>query len=239
MAKLMDSPILVQFIAVVLFAACVWHSWNVEGRRAAQQWFFIGYIFSLLLVSLLVVISQISFSESFLLFGAAPSLVVMLFPALYYLAYQAAQLFTQATRLRAMAYVIFLITPALMLPLDVTAVQFHWWAYPTESLDFLNGVPFYVPFAWGAVAAAFFLMIGRIRKIRFRGAGQFFAMIIAAPFVAGLMILVIALIQVLFDALGALGEPALYAALALLYIVLPLALVFNLPRLQSNAPAKK
>ncbi len=227
----MNDPTLIQVIALVLFAACLIHSWNTEGRRAAQQWFLTGYLFALLLINLLVVTGQIAYNSLMLVVGAAPSVGIMLYPAIFYLAYVIARTMVAETNLPAMAYVIFLLTPALMLPLDVTALSMGWWTFPSESYDFLNRVPFYLPFAWGIIAASFFWMVGRIRRIRFRGSGQLFAMIIATPVLAAVVILLVAVVQVLVDGIVAVGgELAPFGLLALLYIILPLALSLNLPR---------
>ncbi|MBI4672208.1 MAG: hypothetical protein HY741_11160 [Chloroflexi bacterium] len=228
---MVDTTFLAQFLAVALFAACLLHSWNTEGRRAAQQWFLVGYMFALLLVNLLVVIEQITYNPALLVIGAAPSLLVMFFPALWYLGYTIAKFFADENDLRAMMYWMFLLTPALMLPLDAVALQLGWWAFPSESYNFLNGVPFYAPIAWGAIAAMFMYMMGRIRKIRFRGNGQFFAMVIAAPLLDALALVVIAIIQIVVNTLAVLGGVGLlYGALAVLYIALPLALAFRWQR---------
>lgn len=229
-----DTTLSAQFIAVVLFGACFFHSFNTEGRRYAYQWFFVGYIFALLLMSLLVVIGLISFNPSFVVFGAAPSVLVMLYPALLYLAYTIAKLFMTETDLRGMMYLMFLLTPALMLMLDVAGVQLQWWAYPTESVSFLNGVPFYVPFAWGVIGAGFMFIVGRIRRIRFRGSGQFFALMIAAPLLDGVMIILIGLIQVVVNLLASIHISLLYVALAIMFLVLPLALALRIPRLETQ-----
>jgi hypothetical protein len=234
-----DSTLLVQLFAVVLFSACLFHSWRIEGRRAAQQWFLVGYIFALLLINLLVVSGQLAYNPAMLVIGAAPSLTIMLFPAVLYLAYSLAGRLTLSTRLRATAYLVFLIVPVFMLPLDATALQLGWWNFPSDSFSFVGGVPFYLPFAWGAAGACFFLVVGRIRKIRFRGSGQFFAMIIAAPLLAIGVFFLIALIQVLVDVLAALGgATALYVLVGLLFGGLPLALVFNFPRLDDTMTAR-
>ncbi len=228
-----DTTLVAQFLAVALFGACFYHSWNVEGRRRAQQWFFIGYVFFLLLASLLVVIGQWSFYAGFLTLGAAPSVWVMIYPALFYLAYTIAKFFVNEENLRGMCYLMFLLVPALLLPVDATGLQMGWWTYPSESITFLNGVPFYLPLAWGIVGAAVMYMFGRIRKIRFRGSGQLFALMLAAPLLDGLSILLIALAQVTVDTLAAfLGEPVLYGLLIVLFAVLPLAL--TLPRFQAK-----
>lgn len=216
----------IQLAAILSFAVCFFYAWRSEGARYAQQWFLIGYLYALLLVSLLVVISQIAYNSAMVVFGAAPSLTVMLFPAVFYLAYAVAKRFVAPTRLRALGLFVFALTPWLMLPLDALAIQSGWWFFPSESYAFLNGIPFYIPFAWSISSAAFALMMGRIRKIRFRGNGQFFAMMIAAPLLAGFILLLIALVQVVVDILYALGgSPLLYLALALLLLAFPFAVL--------------
>lgn len=231
----MDTTFVVQIFAVLIFAVSFVHAWRTEGQRAAQQWFFIGFLFAVLLVSLLVVIQQIAYSPNMLVFGAAPSLTVMLFPAVYYIAYVIAKRFADPTNLRKMTYLMFLITPWLMLPLDALAINAGWWFFPSDSHSFLNGIPFYIPPAWGITAAAFFVMVGRIRKIRLRGNGQFFAMIIGVPLLAGVTILLIAIIQVIIDTLATVaGAAFLYAILAILFLSLPLALFMNIPRIAES-----
>ena len=226
-----DTTFIAQFLAVVAFAACVFHAWNAEGRRHTQQWFFISYIFFVLLVSLLVVSQQIIYNPAFLVLGAAPSLLIMMYPALLYLAFRTAKYFVAESDLRGMTLYVFLVTPALMLPLDVTAIQLRWWVYSSESFAFLNGVPFYLPFAWALTGGTFMYMMGRIRRIRFRGSGQLFAMMIAAPLLSGLMIVLIALTQVIVDLLFGLGGATLlYVLLGVVYLALPAFLILRAPR---------
>jgi hypothetical protein len=228
----MDTTFWIQFAAVALFAAALFYAWRAEGPRYAQQWFLIGYLFAVLIISLLVVIEQVAYNPRMVVFGAAPSLTVMLFPALFYLAYAVAQRRVEPTSLRAMSYLIFALTPWLMLPLDALGISQGWWRFPSDSYAFLNGIPFYLPFAWGVTSATFFLMMGRIRKIRFRGSGQFFAMIIATPLLAAVDLLLIALVQVIVDTVALFGGYlVLYSALAVLFSLLPLALLLNFPRL--------
>lgn len=230
-----DSTLVIQILAFSLFIACVYHSWVTEGRRAAQQWFIIGYIFAMLLINFLVTIGQILYAPEMLPIGAAPSLTIMLIPSVTYLAYSLARSWTDPDKLRTMAFLIFLLTPSIMLPIDAAALYFRWWTFPSESLAFLNGVPFYLPFAWGVIGAGFYLMVERIRKIRFRGNGQLFAMMIAAPLLAIVLVLVAAILQVVIDTLAVIGgDTILYALLGLLFVVLPLALTFNVPRPQKS-----
>ncbi len=231
----MDTTFFVQLAAILLFSVCFVHSWRTEGQRAAQQWFFIGFIYAVLIVTLLVVTGQIAYHRNMLVFGAAPSLTVMLFPGIFYIAYAIAKRIVEPTELRAMAYLIFALTPWLMLPLDALGIGAGWWFFPSESFSFLNGIPFYIPFAWGIAGATFFLMLGRIRKIRFRGNGQFFAMIIAAPVAAALTLVLIAITQVLVDTIAVFGGTTiLYAVLAILFLLFPLHLFLNIPRLANR-----
>lgn len=232
----MDTLFVIQVIAVVLFAACFFYAWRSEGQRYAQQWFLIGYIFAILIISLLVIVGQergqIAYHPDLIVLGAAPSLLVMIYPALFYISYILAKRMVDATNLRLMAYLIFIITPWLMLPLDLFALNSGWWSFPSESFSFLGGVPFYIPFAWGITAASFFVMVGRIRKIRLRGNGQFYAMILATPLLVGVDFIFIALIQVSINTLAVIGGEFLrYAALAILFLLLPLALFLNIPRI--------
>lgn len=240
----MDTTFLIQVGALLLFAGCLAHAWRAEGPRAAQQWFLIGYIYSLLIINLLVVIVQIAYDTGMIVFGAAPSLTVMLFPAVFYVAYVIAKRYAEPTDLRAMGYLMFATVPWLLLPIDAIAVTQGWWWFPSVSessgsMSFLNGIPFYIPFAWGISGAAFYVMMGRIRKIWFRGNGQFFAMIIAAPLLAAIDLLLIALIQVIVSTLAGFGGYAvMYGLLVILLALLPVAVTFNVPRVQKVEETK-
>jgi hypothetical protein len=225
---MLDSTLLIQLLALGLFAVCLYHSWLTEGSRAAQEWFIPGYVFSMLALNLLVATEQVEFSPAMLLIGAAPSLTLMLFPAVFYLAYAISGHLVNSDDLRAMAYLMFLITPALILPVDAIALVLNWWRYPSDSRAFLDGVPFYLPWAWGILASSFYLVVGRIRRIRFRGSGRLFAMTLAAPVVAVLDIALIAVAQVGVNVLGELGgEAALYGALLVLFFTLPALVVLR------------
>ena len=233
---MVDSIWVIQALALASFGVSLLHSWNREGRRAAQQWFLIGYIYVLLLVNLLVVTEQVAYSSAMLVIGAAPSLTIMLYPAVFYAVYAVAKQFADPGDLRAMAYLVFLLAAGTVVPLDALAIALGWWAFPSESLTFWNGVPFYVPFAWGIAAAAFYVMIGRIRKIKFRGNGQLFAMMIATPLLAGMAFALIALVQVVVNALAVVGDFVLYGLLVLIYLALLAAFLLNLPRLRKSSP---
>ena len=75
-----------------------------------------------------------AYNADMLVFGAVPSLTVMLYPAVFYVAYAIAKRFVDPTELRPMAYLIFLLVPWVTLPLDALAISQHWWSFPSESL---------------------------------------------------------------------------------------------------------
>lgn len=235
----MDTTFFIQFFGLALFVGCIAYAWRVEGPRAAQQWFLIGYIFAVLLINLLVVANlQLEYNSNMVVFGAAPSLTVMLFPAVFYIAYTIARRYVDPTNLRALGYMMFVTVPWLMLPIDAIGIAQLWWHYPASE-GLVVGIPLYIPFAWGVSGAAFAMMIGRIRRIRFRGNGQFFAMIIAAPLVASAVFLLIALVQVIASLLAGLGMVAGYGALGLLLALLPVAVTLNVPRIQKVEESAK
>ena len=173
-------------------------------------------------------------------FGAAPSLTVMLFPAMFYIAYLIAGRYADPTNLRAMGYLVFMITPWLLLPIDALAVTQGWWSFPTvvafpNKFAFRNKFAFV--FEWDSVLypvrvghfrCDIFLMMGRVRKIRFRGNGQFFAMIIAMPLLAGVQPILIALIQVIvrYDC-GIRRTVAIGCTAGGFLLLLPLAMIFE------------
>lgn len=228
----MDTTVFIQSIALFFFGVCFYDAYKTDGARAAQQWFIVGYLYALLRENLLVGLNQIQYSASMIFFGGAPSLTSLLIPALLYVAYVIARRFANPDRLGSLAYLMFLILPVLFLPLDAAALEFQWWSYPSESQTFLNGIPYYVPFAWGISAALFYLFVGRIRKIRFRGNGQLFLMIVVIPILVIINVLLIAVLQLAVSiAFGLGGTGLLDAALGILFLALPLALVVNLPRL--------
>jgi hypothetical protein len=235
----MPDTLFIQLLAVILFAACLFHSWRTEGPRAAQQWFISGYIFAFLFITVIAGfpdIAVITFSSSMLFVGAAPSLTIMLLPALFYLAYTMARQFADSDDLRRMAYLVFLLTAALMLPFEAVALQQGWWTYPTTVFTFLDGVPFYMPFLWGAAGMTFIVLVGRIRRIRLRGNGQFYAMILAIPIATVILFLLLALLQVLELLIERQSVILAYALLALILVILPIALLFNLPRIPRPQP---
>jgi hypothetical protein len=220
----------IQIAAVALFAICLYHAWQFEGRKYAQQWFVTGYLFALIRENLLVSFNALTYSDQMLRLGSAPTLTTLLLPALFYIAYLLARRLVDTSDLRPIAYLMFLLAPALTLPIDATALQFGWWTFPSESLSFLNGIPYYVPFAWGASAALFYAFIWRVRKIRLRGSGQLFALITLSPLIAGINLLLIGMVQAIVFVFALAPQGVLLdGALVLVLIILPLAWLVRIP----------
>ncbi len=224
---------LVELIAVAFFGACLYHSWQTEGQKYAQQWFAAGYYFALLTQVLLVQFGVISYSDQLIKFGSAPALVSLLVPALLYMAYTLARFTNPDDDPRRMYLTMFLLTPALALPIDATALQFDWWSWPSGSVSFLNGIPYFVPLAWGLTGALFYAFIRFVRRIRFTGNGQLFALILGTPVITGIDILLIAFIQVVVGLLGLAPENILLDSLMLLVlIVAPFGFILWRPRMK-------
>ncbi len=221
----------IQFLAVGLFAVCLYHSWRTEGRKYAQQWFVGGYLFALLRELVLVQARLISYSDRMVQFGSAPTLTSLLIPSLFYIAYVVAQRFNPANQARPMLYLIFLLTPALALPLDSTALRFDWWSFPSGSPQFLNGIPYFMPLAWGLSGALFYAFVRFVRGIRFRGSGQLFALILGTPFLAGVSVVLILVAQLVVALLGLIQNDLLLDVLmGALLLAVPIALLFGIPQ---------
>jgi hypothetical protein len=226
-------PVAIQLLAVALFAACLYHSWQAEGRRYAQQWFAIGYLFALLHQVLLVQLGVVSYSDRVLQFGSAPTLTSLLLPALFYVAYVLAHRMNPADHARPMLGLIFLITPALALPVDATALSFDWWSFPSQSRSFLNGIPYFMPLSWGFTGALFYAFIQFVRRIRLRGSGQLFALILVTPLMAGLSILLVLFAQFVVASVGLLqSDLPLNILMGVLLLALPVIFAVFLPRRQ-------
>lgn len=222
----------IQFLAVLLFAACMYHSLHNEGRHLAQQWFGVGYLFALLYQVLLVQFGVISYSDQMVQFGSAPTLTSLLLPALFYVAYFIARQMNPGDQVRPMILLIFLLTPALALPVDATALGFDWWSFPSQSRSFLDGVPYFVPLGWGLVGALFYSFIRLVRRIRLRGNGQLYALILGTPLMAGVSLLLVLVSQLVVAVLGlAPSDLLLNGLMALLLLALPIALATWQPRL--------
>jgi hypothetical protein len=224
----------VEIIAVLACALCFYHSWQAEGSSYAQQWFAGGYYFALLSQVLLVQFGVISYSDQFVKFGSAPAVESLLIPAVLYVSYITAQRLIPSGEPRLMVLLMFLLTAALMLPIDATALEFDWWSFPSGSVSFLNGIPYFAPVAWGLMGALFYGLIRFVRRIRFRGNGQLFALILGTPLVAGINLLLFAAAQIVIGILGLAPENILLDSLmALVLILLPLSFIVWRPGFQS------
>jgi hypothetical protein len=221
----------IELLALALFAACLYHSWRTEGKKYAQQWFAIGYLFALLYQVLMVQLGVVSYSDRMLQFGSAPTLTSLLLPSLFYIAYIVAGRFNPEDHARPMFYWIFLLVPALALPVDATALAFDWWSFPSQSRSFLDGIPYFMPLGWGLTGALFYGFLRFVRRIRFRGSGQLFALLLGTPLMAGLSILLVLLAQFLVAGLGLIGsDSALIILMGVMFLALPLASLVTLPQ---------
>lgn len=196
---------LLEFTALVLFIGCLWHAARYNGRAFAQQWFISGYLAAILRETILqTAFSVYFFAPTILRIGAAPALVTLLSPSIFYLAYQFALRLIPSTRLsdggtggsRLMLGLVFLIAASLGLPLEATAVQARWWVYELEGRVVL-GAPFIAPLIWGGSAVIFFWLWARVRATNLPDRGKLYAMIVLASVIAGLQVLWILLLSFL------------------------------------------
>lgn len=214
----------IQLLSVLLFAICAYYSWRTDGRRYAQQWFGVGYLFALLYQVLLVQFRVISYSDQMLEFGSAPTLTSLALPALFYVAYVISKWICPPEKSRPMVLLMFLLTPALALAMDATAIAFDWWSFPSQSRAFLDGIPYFMPLSWGAVGALFYVTVRFVRGIRFRGSGQLFALILATPLMAGVGFLLVLASQLVVDVLSLIpNDFGLNIMLGLLLLAMPIA----------------
>lgn len=224
-------PGAIQLFSVLIFAVCFYHSWRNEGKSFAQQWFGIGYLFALLYQVVLVQLGVISYSDRILQFGSAPTLVSLLLPAIYYVSFTGALRLTSGNQLTRALLTASFLAPALSLPVEATALAFDWWSFPSQSRTFLDGVPFFVPISWGFSAALFCAFILGVRRIRLRGSGQLFALVLGTPLMTGIALLLVVLSQVIVAIVGSIpGDAPLNLLLASLLLAYPIALAVGLQR---------
>jgi hypothetical protein len=225
-----------EVLAILIFLVCLWHAWNYEGRAFAQQWFFTGYIFALVRENLFASFQNISYADGILRFGSAPAALAMNFASFSYLAYAMARgLVKSESDWRGIAWRMFILVSAITLPLEFVATSFGWWNYPLSDplYLFLGHLPYFVPFAWGASAALFYLVIARVRRIRFRGNGQFYALITTSPVIGVLGFPVHILVEFLVGLTISSGLSAIWSTLlALIWLVLPVIQLARAPQSQ-------
>jgi hypothetical protein len=218
----------VQLLAVALFAACLYHAWQSEGRRFAQQWFAVGYLFALLYQLVMVQFRVVSYSDRMLQFGSAPTLTSLLLPALFYVSNVLAARMSHGKESKWNLWFVFLLTPALALPLDATALAFDWWSFPSQSPAFLNGIPYFVPLSWGFTGALYCAFFNFVRRIRLRGSGQLFAFVLGTPLVTGVGLLLVLMTQVAVDLLGLVqGDLLLNLLMGVLLLAFPIGFAFR------------
>lgn len=224
-------PGVIQLLAVALFAACLYHAWRSEGQEFAQQWFGIGYLFVLLHEILLVQLRVVSYSDRMLQFGSAPTLISLIYPAFFYIAFSVARFLTPENQVKALLLSTILLIPAITLPLDATALGFDWWSFPSQSRTFMDGVPYFMPLSWGLNGALFCGFFIVVRRIRLKGSGQLFALLLGAPLVAGMSLILVLSAQVVVTLLALFqSDLLLQVAMGILLISPPLVYAFRLPR---------
>jgi hypothetical protein len=195
---------IIEFTAIVLIVVAFWHAAKFYGLAFAQQWFIAGYLAAILRET----IQQVMFGIYFFppdaaRIGAAPALITLLPPALFYVAYQFALRFIPLQSplnkgggegFWRITGLVFVIAASIGLPLEVTAVQAHWWAYETPARA-LFGAPFFAPFVWGGGAAIFYATFAKVAASPLPARGKLYAMITLAPVIAAAHVLWILLLS--------------------------------------------
>ncbi len=180
-------PSLIEFAAVILFLGCLWHATRYQGVGFAQQWFISGYLFGILReVVVQVAFPMYTFAPGMLRLGAAPALVVLMWAALFYLAYWFARRFAAFSDLARMGILVFAIAASLILPIEATAAQLGWWVYEDPAAVVYGGVPLTAPLVWGGAAVLFYVFFARIRASRLPERGRVYAMISLSPIIVAL-----------------------------------------------------
>ncbi len=193
----MFTPI-VEFTALVIFMASFWHAARSASHAFAQQWFTAGYLAAILRETILQTAFRIYFFAPMVLkIGAAPALITLLSPSLYYLAYQFALRFVPPEKTRQMLALVFLIAASIGLPLEATAVQAHWWTYGEPTAQVVFGAPIVAPLIWGGSAVIFCAAFARIHRTPLPDRGKLYAAIAFAPVVAALQVIWILLLSLM------------------------------------------
>jgi hypothetical protein len=176
---------IVEFLAVILFAGCVWHATRFEGRAFVEQWFLSGFLYFIIRETInQVVLQMYVYAPAILRIGAAPALIGFLWISVFYLAYQFARRFTRSTQYAPVAGLMFLIASSLGLAIEATAAQLRWWVNPDARWKIFGGVPVAAPIMWGIAAVIFYLIFWRVAKSRLPDRGKTYAMITLSPVIA-------------------------------------------------------
>lgn len=180
---------IVEFAALVLTVATFWHAAKFYGLVYAQQWFIAGYLAAILRETIQQVMFGVYvFAPDALRIGAAPALITLLSPALFYLAYQFALRWASPEKTGRMMALVFVIAASIGLPLEVTAMHAHWWAYETPARA-LFGTPLFAPLIWGGGAAMFCGIFARVASSPLPERGKLYAMITLAPVIAAAQVI--------------------------------------------------
>jgi len=191
--------LILEFTAIILFSGCLWHAAKYNGRAFAQQWFIAGYLAAILRETILqTAFSIYFFAPTILRIGAAPALVTLLSPSIFYLAFQfALRMIPPLSPLdkggeggsRAMLGLIFLIATSIGLPLEATAVQARWWTFGESAGRVVLGAPIFASLIWGGSAVIFYWLLARVRATNLPDRGKLYAMIVLASVIAGLQVI--------------------------------------------------
>lgn len=180
-------PSLIEFLSIILFLGCLWHSMRYQEHGFARQWFIAAYLFAIIREVIIQVLFPMYFyAPGMLRLGAAPALLTLLWGSLFYLAYVFASRLVAPTEWVRMGVLVFVITASLILPIEATAAQLGWWIYEDPAPTVFGGVPITAPLVWGGAAVIFYLFFDRISATRLPDRGRMYAMITFSPIIAAL-----------------------------------------------------
>ncbi len=189
---------IIEVTSLILFIACFWHAARYNDRAFAQQWFIGGYLSAILRETIMqVAFGVYIFPTTILRIGAAPALVTLLSPSLFYIALNFALRFSSVTDLRRMLAFIFLIASSIALPIEATAAQAGWWDYQSSLRFVFGGIPLFAPLIWGGGAIIFYAAFARVRATNLPDRGKLYAMITLAPVIAAVQLIWILLLGML------------------------------------------
>jgi hypothetical protein len=189
---------IIEITSLLLFIGCFIHSARYCGREFAQQWFLAGYLSAILRETIMqVAFGVYLFAAEILRIGAAPALLTLLSPSLFYIAVNFSSRFVTTIDLRKMLGLIFVICSSLALPIEATAAQTGWWVYQTSARLVFGGVPLFAPLIWGGEAAIFYATFVRVRATSLPDRGKLYAMITLSPVIAAAQLIYVLLLGLL------------------------------------------
>ncbi len=189
---------IIELTSLILFIGCFWHAARYNDRAFAQQWFVAGYLSTILRETIMqVAFGVYLFAPTILRIGAAPALVTLLSPCLFYIALNFAQRLSSSNDLRKVLGLIFLIAASIALPIEATAIQASWWVYQTSSRVIFGGMPLFAPLIWGGGAVIFYAAFARVRATKLPDRGRLYAMISLSPVIAAVQVIYVLMLGVL------------------------------------------